>query len=296
MRTTPCLRSILSAGLVAASAVLAAGDPPSAVPAAPPARPLPDFGLRDPGDRPVRSRDVFAKGRWVLAYLRTASPGSSDVLRAVRKPLAAATTAGGGDAAAASRLALVVGPAPTPSAALASRFPFLARLPHYIDPDLEAWKGLALAGSPVLVGIEDGAIKWRLDGLTPDETTWKKLVGQWAGVSLDAEGSSGKDPGSDAGGSGSGTAPTFRRGDCNSDGSVDISDAIRVLAFLFIGGSEPSCREACDADDSGAVDITDAIALLGHLFLDSGNLKPPSPACGPDPTPDALGCAAASCR
>ena len=89
-----------------------------------------------------------------------------------------------------------------------------------------------------------------------------------------------------------GYGPRFRRGEANGDGAVDISDPVTVLQFLFVGGAEPSCLDAADADDSGVLDITDAIRLFGFLFL--GGSAPPEPgpaACGRDPTDDALGCA-----
>jgi hypothetical protein len=81
----------------------------------------------------------------------------------------------------------------------------------------------------------------------------------------------------------------FRRGDADGGGGVDISDAVLVLNWLFLGGEEPSCIDAADADDSGEVDIADAVRVLNWLF--SGGLEPPAPgpdACGLDPTLDSL--------
>ncbi len=85
--------------------------------------------------------------------------------------------------------------------------------------------------------------------------------------------------------------PKFRRGDSNSDGRVDLSDAIFTLNYLFLGGEGPGCLDAADSDDSGSVDITDAIATLNYLFL--GGPAPPDPGpaeCGLDPTDDVLAC------
>lgn len=81
----------------------------------------------------------------------------------------------------------------------------------------------------------------------------------------------------------------FRRGDFDASESIDITDAIGLLGFLFLGTSMPSCMDAADADDSGVVDITDAIRILSFLFL--GKEAPPDPGprtCGVDPTPDML--------
>ena len=39
---------------------------------------------------------------------------------------------------------------------------------------------------------------------------------------------------------------TFRRGDANSDGKVDISNAVAVLGLLFLGRVTQSCPDAAD--------------------------------------------------
>ena len=82
----------------------------------------------------------------------------------------------------------------------------------------------------------------------------------------------------------------FVRGDANGDGSIDITDAIFTLGFLFLGGGAPPCEDAADADDRGTLEITDAVYLLNFLF--SGGPEPPPPHAveGEDPTEDALGC------
>jgi hypothetical protein len=84
---------------------------------------------------------------------------------------------------------------------------------------------------------------------------------------------------------------TFRRGDADGDGVVNITDAVLTLGFLFLGSRTPSCIDAADADDDGKVELTDAVYVLSFLFLAGRPFPPPaSPACGVDPTADALGC------
>ncbi|MBN1443936.1 MAG: hypothetical protein JXA90_14595, partial [Planctomycetes bacterium] len=78
----------------------------------------------------------------------------------------------------------------------------------------------------------------------------------------------------------------FRRGDCNDDGTVDISHPVAALGYLFLGTEDLGCLDAADADDSGAIDISDAVYSLTFLFLDGRAPEEPFPACGPDPTPD----------
>ncbi|MGQ9591114.1 MAG: CotH kinase family protein [Planctomycetota bacterium] len=84
--------------------------------------------------------------------------------------------------------------------------------------------------------------------------------------------------------------PAFIRADSNFDGSVDLSDAVTTLRYLFGGSDPPSCLDALDADDNGTVEITDPIFTLSFLFLSGPPIPPPYPDAGPDPTPDALGC------
>ncbi len=81
----------------------------------------------------------------------------------------------------------------------------------------------------------------------------------------------------------------FARGDANSDGRIDVSDAVGLLGGLFLG-ERLECFDAGDVDDGGSVDITDAIALLLHLFLGGPPPAPPHPACGVDPTADSIEC------
>jgi hypothetical protein len=82
----------------------------------------------------------------------------------------------------------------------------------------------------------------------------------------------------------------FLRGDSNSDGSIDVSDAVFILSALFGGGRDASCNDSADVDDSGDLDLTDGIFLLDALFRGSPGPPPPFDVCGEDPTPDGLGC------
>ena len=82
----------------------------------------------------------------------------------------------------------------------------------------------------------------------------------------------------------------FVRSDCNTDGVLDISDAVVVLLTLFHGAGPVPCPDACDANDDGTVNLADAIWLLSHLFLGTRPPPTPFPRCGDDPSADRLGC------
>ncbi len=83
----------------------------------------------------------------------------------------------------------------------------------------------------------------------------------------------------------------FRRGDANADGTVDLSDAVSILSYLFEGQATALCEDALDANDDGALDISDPVAVLGYLFMGGAPLPPPSSDCGRDSTQDDLTCA-----
>jgi formylglycine-generating enzyme required for sulfatase activity len=94
------------------------------------------------------------------------------------------------------------------------------------------------------------------------------------------------------------TQMAFRRGDSDTNGVLNLTDAIYTLNFLFLGGPTPACLDAVDADDNGQLNLTDAVYTLNHLFL--GGSPPPDPGpveCGSDPTNDGLLCLSyAPCR
>ena len=85
---------------------------------------------------------------------------------------------------------------------------------------------------------------------------------------------------------------SLRRGDADDNGTVQLTDAVRILDFLFAGAAEPPCLETADADDSGAVQVTDAVRILTFLFAGGVEIPPPGPeACGTDPADSPhLGC------
>jgi len=84
--------------------------------------------------------------------------------------------------------------------------------------------------------------------------------------------------------------PQFMRGDVDGDLRYVLRDAIRLLDYEFADGPPPPCLDAADFDDDGRITIGDAIGLLLYLFADGPAPPVPSNTCGPDPTPDDLGC------
>jgi len=62
------------------------------------------------------------------------------------------------------------------------------------------------------------------------------------------------------------------RGDANGDSVIDVSDAVKILLYLF-GGAEVPSIEALDANRDAKIDIADALYLLNYLF--GGGPSPP---------------------
>jgi hypothetical protein len=84
----------------------------------------------------------------------------------------------------------------------------------------------------------------------------------------------------------------FHRGDTDMNGQLEITDAIRLLGSLFLGGGDIPCADSGDVDDNGQLQLTDAIRILSALFLGRVEIAlpgPPPAACGADPTPDDAG-------
>ena len=87
--------------------------------------------------------------------------------------------------------------------------------------------------------------------------------------------------------------PSFHRGD-----ALQLTDAVRILNFLFLGTGRIDCMDAADADNNGTVQLTDAVRILNVLFLGTGTIPDPGPPgesfgnkpCGIDPDDSHVGC------
>jgi hypothetical protein len=61
-------------------------------------------------------------------------------------------------------------------------------------------------------------------------------------------------------------------GDCNGDGTVDISDVVCQIYYIFSGGPAPEPLLAGDANCDSTVDISDTVYLIAYIF--SGGQAP----------------------
>lgn len=79
---------------------------------------------------------------------------------------------------------------------------------------------------------------------------------------------------------------TFRRGDANQDGAVDLADPITALMAVFGLIAPLACPAAADADAGGTLDLADPVLLLEHLFAAGPPPAAPYPGCGVAPGED----------
>ena len=84
----------------------------------------------------------------------------------------------------------------------------------------------------------------------------------------------------------------FRRADANDSGAADLSDAVTIFNWLFIGGAEPPCLASADTNLEGMVTLTSGVYLLNFLFNGGPPPAAPFPDCGTSDVESdvALGC------
>lgn len=63
-------------------------------------------------------------------------------------------------------------------------------------------------------------------------------------------------------------------GDANGNGTFSISDVVKIISYIFSGGSAPNPICLGDANGSGTVSISDAVRLIQYIFAGG-----PAPVC-----------------
>ena len=65
-------------------------------------------------------------------------------------------------------------------------------------------------------------------------------------------------------------------GDANNDSAVNVSDAVHIINYVFIGGDPPEPYQAGDTNCDAAVNVSDAVWIINYVFI--GGYNP----CDPD--------------
>lgn len=150
---------------LAALAALAAGSAHAMQPT-----PLPAFEVAKLDGLPVASSALGSAGKWLLVYVRPASPTSQRLLRLVRKEE---------DAGAAAHIVVIVGGSLAETQKVCDSFPGLASAAWYADPDDRASTALDIKGAPSAVGLRDRSMEWKLVGVPADPRTVRSILLSW---------------------------------------------------------------------------------------------------------------------
>jgi hypothetical protein len=65
----------------------------------------------------------------------------------------------------------------------------------------------------------------------------------------------------------SNTTTLAKCGDVNNDGTIDVSDVVYLINYLFTGGSPPQPPYSGDCNGDTVVDVGDVVYLINYLFL-----------------------------
>ncbi|MEM7166529.1 MAG: choice-of-anchor B family protein [Planctomycetota bacterium] len=67
----------------------------------------------------------------------------------------------------------------------------------------------------------------------------------------------------------------FIRGDSNGSATVEVGDAVHMLAYMFSAGPSPLPIDAADSNNDDVIDISDPVFILSYLF--TGGAAPDEP-------------------
>lgn len=56
-------------------------------------------------------------------------------------------------------------------------------------------------------------------------------------------------------------------GDANSDGQINVSDAVYIINYIFSGGEPPASPSSGDSNCDGEINVSDVVWLINYVFL-----------------------------
>lgn len=137
-------------------------------------RPLPTFQVAALDGTAVASPQLAVGGQWLLVYV---APGCAPCDR-----LLAAFKAWQTPDLLARTVIVVGGTTDGAKAYLAAALPpEVSAIRSYADPLASAWTSLQLTGTPVIIGVKDGAVNWSISGVLNDPRALESAVKTWAG-------------------------------------------------------------------------------------------------------------------
>lgn len=135
-------------------------------------KPLPAFEVVASSGAVVSSKQLSTERRWLLLYVAPGCRSCDQLLGSLKEwhtPQLAART-------------VIVVRASHAQATdyIAAHLPAEASdIRWYADANATAWQALALTGTPVLLGVEAGEMKWMISGVLNDARTLESVVQSW---------------------------------------------------------------------------------------------------------------------
>ncbi|HEY3547199.1 MAG TPA: hypothetical protein VGK17_14085 [Propionicimonas sp.] len=162
---------LLKTPMAAAVLALAVASGAARVAGAAEQRPLPAFQVVSLDGAATPSDQIGVAGQWLVIYVTPTSAASARLLAAMKA---------WDSPAMARRVVVVVGaPLPATQAFVAQRSSDIPGVRWFADPQGGAWKALRLTGTPYLLGVRDGGIKWSLAGVLNDPKTLESVIRTW---------------------------------------------------------------------------------------------------------------------
>jgi len=139
------------------------------------AQSLPAFDLTGPDGQPASSASLERTGRWLLAYVVPGSAPSDRLVQWIGESWPADRL---------DRLVLIVAAEPDRARAyLADKgSAAVAGAAWYADPGGAAWSALRFEGTLAVVGMADGRVDWKIDGVIQDPLAVTRPIGAWLGL------------------------------------------------------------------------------------------------------------------
>lgn len=161
--------NVMMAVLAASVVALATGTE-----GAPPAAPsrLPDFELTTlDGGATRTAAAVPGQGKWLIVYVQPNCAPCDALLGLIKRDEHPDLPA---------RMVIIDGGASAVSAGEARRqFAELSDARWYADTTGVGWTALDMSGAPMVFGMNDGMIQWRLSGMNPPKADVKSILASW---------------------------------------------------------------------------------------------------------------------
>jgi len=149
---------ILSLHVVFAAAIVFAAEPVQ----------LPEFSVQRMDGSTSKTSEWSLQGKWLLIYVEHRPDA---LLRRLSQPEYSQLE---------SRTIIVLGGIPLHDAqVLQNRFPQLGGASWFVDVPKNATVALNLQGAPMIIGVQDRTVRWRVNGFPRDPKFLQSLLTTW---------------------------------------------------------------------------------------------------------------------